>query len=705
MPSPRSSSKSVSLDRSLMRNIGIMAHIDAGKTTTSERILYYTGLIHKIGEVHDGTATMDWMVQEQERGITITSAAVTCEWNKHEITLIDTPGHVDFTVEVERTLRVLDGAVAVFDGVHGVEPQSETVWRQANHYKLPKIAYINKLDRIGADYYQSITSIEDRLNANAVAMQIPLGREGGFNGIIDLITNQVVYFGGEDGSVVKKESISKLSQSAQDNFVNQRSELIEFLAQFDDELLEMFVEERDISQQLLDRVVRAKTIDNTIIPVFCGSSLKNKGIQLLLDAIIKYLPSVLDLDDITVNKVDNKGKVIDRMSISLSTQGDFAGFVFKLSTDPYVGVLAYIRIYRGSLKVGDTVFCPRSKSNHRITKIVRMKSNNRTDITQALAGDIVALPQLKNISTGDTLCSSDDPVMFESLQSLKPVVSLAIESETSQDSAKLAKALERLKIEDPSFYVDEDPESGQILLKGMGELHLEVMVDRIKREFGINTNVGRPLVAYRESIQKSGQFDHLIDRDFTGSKQYAGVSAIIAPCDYNDQLIIDYSENQQLLQVLNIISDSTKQAIELGFKDGLAAGCLMGCPVIGVRITVTEIKYISEYCDDNVFRLASANLLRDALFKCSSVLLEPKMQLDLFVPQNYFSNVINDLQSRGAKIDNISHKNDLNLICAIVSLRLMFGYAKDLRSLSQGRGYYSMKFSNYAPKTSEVDKS
>ena len=689
-----------------MRNIGIMAHIDAGKTTTSERILYYTGLIHKIGEVHDGTATMDWMVQEQERGITITSAAVTCEWDDHEITMIDTPGHVDFTVEVERTLRVLDGAIAVFDGVHGVEPQSETVWRQADRYNLPRIAYINKLDRVGADYFASIASIKKRLGSEVLAMQLPIGSETSFNSIVDLVTNQVVYFTNDDGSVVKKEPVSKLSDTMICKVNKYRNELIENIAQYDDDLLEAYLEDdQTINVDHLKKVIRQKTLDKSLVCVFCGSSLKNIGIQLLLDAVVDYLPSPLDKMDVLVDKVSTKSKDTKKQPLNLKVtavshnKDNFAAFVFKVASDPYVGLLVYVRIYSGILEVGDNVYCPRTRSKQRITKMVRMRSNKRVDINKAQVGDIVALPQLKQISTGDSLCSYDFPVIFESLQSLKPVVTLAVECESTQDSSKLSKALQRLTAEDPSFQVVEDSESGQILLKGMGELHLEVMIDRIKREFGINTHVGRPQVAYRESITDIGQFNHEIDRDFTGSRQYAGLHATIEPCSYDSNFLLDFSDDTDFLQTWNIIPDNIKHSIKLGIQDGLVAGSLLGCQVIGVQITLTKVLYLKECSDGHVFRLAAANLLRDACRELKPKVLEPQMKLNVLIPENYLSKVMSDLQSRGAKIDNVVHNNDLHEISAVLPLRVMFGYAKNLRSLSQGRGYYSMKFENYAIKT------
>lgn len=727
-------------DAEPMRNVGIMAHIDAGKTTTTERILYYTGLIHKIGEVHDGAATMDWMVQEQERGITITSAAVTCRWLDHNITIIDTPGHVDFTVEVERSLRVLDGAVALFDGVHGVEPQSEAVWRQADRYGVPRLAFINKLDRAGADFFRSTESLRLRLHAPVLILQIPLGSEDNFAGVIDLITLEVVYFDGEDGSRVRRESLEILNGDADYGATYElaqkhREQLIDELTNHDDRLLELYFELGELSVEHLKKSIRRLTLSRDIVPVLCGSSLRNTGVQCLLDAVVDYLPAPGDLGVV-------RGMIPGDESRKLELRRDddeaFSALAFKVASDPFVGLLVYVRLYSGMLSVGEVMLNVRTGTKHRVQKMVRMRANKQEEITQARAGEIVVLPQLRGVATGDTLCRKSAMVTFESLDVMEPVVAVAIECERSEDGPKLAKALSRLCEEDPSFRSGEDPETGQLLIRGMGELHLEVMVDRLHREFRVNTNVGEPQVSYRESITQSGQLSYVLDREVGGRPQYVELSASFSPLLSDDSgggedsalaggseqeeqhtdsplsnsssretstasVVVKESESDSLID----LGDHLRGALRSGFTEGALAGPVMGCEVIGIRVCIENVRTGEDVSSEPMaFRLAAANLMRGALQKLAPVVLEPYMRLEVQVPEQYVSRIITDIQSRGSGvgggIEGMSHKGDLTVITAGVALRSMFGYARDLRSLSQGRAHYSMRFARYAPLQKEL---
>ena len=670
-----------------MRNVGIMAHIDAGKTTTTERILYYTGLIHKIGEVHDGAATMDWMVQEQERGITITSAAVTCQWRDHLITIIDTPGHVDFTVEVERSLRVLDGAVAIFDGVHGVEPQSEAVWRQADRYGVPRLAFINKLDRVGADFFKAVDSLVRELAAPCVVVQIPLRKREDFTAVIDLITMEVISFGGDDGSVVQRDPLSQLSSEEQSRALHHREILLDRLSQGDDELLEIYLERGELSADELRKSLRRQTLSLEVVPVLCGSSLRNKGVQLLLDAMIFYLPTPQDLP--TVKGMD-PGDESKPILVHRTLEERFTALAFKVASDPFVGMLVYIRIYSGVLQVGDMMLDVRTGSKHRVQKMVRMRANKQDEIRRAEAGEIVVLPQLKGVATGDTLCAPGRPVTFESLEIMEPVVAVAIECERSEDLAKLTKALQRLSDEDPSFHSEEDPETGQTLIKGMGELHLEVMVDRLAREFRVPTQVGEPQVSYRETISQSAALSHTLDREVGGVKQYVFLKAEISPGETSKAVEVSVDGRQEL-------GDHLKEALVRGFEEGALAGPLMGYEVMGVKVRVLEVRVPEEGSEPVACRLAAANLMREALQKLSPITLEPTMRLEVVAPEPYISRIITDMQSRGAKIENMGTKAEQSLVTSLVSLKAMFGYARDLRSLSQGRAQYSMHFHGYTP--------
>jgi len=672
-------------DLSLLRNIGIMAHIDAGKTTTTERILYYTGKIHKIGEVHEGTATTDYMVQEQERGITITAAAVTCFWKNHSINIIDTPGHVDFTIEVERSLRVLDGAVAVFDGVHGVEPQSETVWRQADKYKVPRIAFVNKLDRTGGDFQMSVDSIRERLGAVPVPLQIPIGIEDGFKGVIDLISLKALFWDKDDGSHFESRDIP---QDLMTEAELAREFMIESIAEVDDEVMELFLAGQSISDSLLKKAIRSATISFKFVPVLCGSAFKNKGVQPLLDAVIEYLPSPLDLPNAKGHDVSDQDKTIERKR---TPDERFSGIAFKILNDPFVGQLTFVRCYSGVLKVGETTLNPRIGKRERIQKILRMQANQREEVAEMRAGDIVAVVGLKQVATGDTLCDPDHPIAFEPLTVGEPVISVAIEPKSTADSDKLKKALERLENEDPSFKVTEDNETGQTLIKGMGELHLEIIVDRLKREFKVEANVGAPQVAYREAITSSGKFEEVVDREIGSIKQFAGVTVHVEPSDDQGGLVFINKLAKDRLPV-HLIGP-----IQTGLKEGMFAGPIAGFEVIGIKCTLLDVKYDRLLSEETAFRLASANLLRHAARSLAPQLMEPSMEIEVSVPESYLSGVINDLNGRKAKVKNIALRGKLQVIEADAPLSAMFGYSTDLRSITQGRANYSMKFARYEP--------
>ena len=691
-PSSAAAKKPPSDAASLMRNVGIMAHIDAGKTTTTERILYYTGLIHRIGEVHDGAATMDWMVQEQERGITITSAAVTCQWNEHLITIIDTPGHVDFTVEVERSLRVLDGAVALFDGVHGVEPQSEAVWRQADRYKVPRLAFINKLDRQGADFFRGVKSIIQELGASVAVVQLPLFREEKLVGVIDLLSLEAVYFDGDDGSVVVRKPITVLSDQEQTAALQQRDELIDALTHYDDELLERYLACGELEGDEIGRSLRQQTLSLRLVPVLCGSSLRNTGVQLLLDAMVDYLPAPGELGALKGMNPRDESQTI---TVERCAEEPFSALAFKVASDAFVGMLVYIRIYSGVLQLGDTVVNVRTGSRHRVQKIVRMRANKQDEIRRGLAGEIVVLPQLKGVATGDTLCLPRRLVTFESLEVLEPVVAVALECERSEDLPKLAKALQRLSDEDPSFRTEEDPDTGQTLIKGMGELHLEVMVDRLDREFRVPTQVGEPQVSYRETISKSGTLSYTLDREVGGRKQYISLRAEVFPRK-DDQPSLSLEGEQ--CSAFQQLAEHLKLALGEGFREGALAGALMGFEVIGVGVRVVEVQGMEDTAEPMAYRLAAANLMRRALQDLQPVMLEPTMRLEVVAPEKYLSGIITDIQSRGAQVDGIGARKgggEVVSVTATAPLKAMFGYARSLRSLSQGRAHYSMRFHRY----------
>lgn len=712
------------------RNIGIMAHIDAGKTTTTERILYYTKLIHKLGEVHEGTATMDWMAQEQERGITITSAAVTCEWRDHSVTIIDTPGHVDFTLEVERSLRVLDGAVAVFDSVHGVEPQSEMVWKQADRYKVPRIAFMNKLDRMGASFQGAVSSLADKLSAVAVPIQYPLGLEQDFWGVVDLLTRQVITFEGDDGSEVSRcDDLSDLSNEDRTAIEQARQSLIDILTESDDDLLECYMSTSDVSAEELKRALRIQTLSLRVVPVLCGSALKNKGIQPLLDAVIDYLPAPHQMPPVVGFHPQHPDQSVE---LKRDSQEPFSAVVFKMSHDSFAGLLIYIRIYSGMIREGDTMYHPRSSQRIRVQNMATMRASDRLKISSAQAGDIVALVGMAGIKagiqTGDTLCMKSHQLLFESLHVAEPVMAVALECEHAADEPKLVKALDRLSLEDPSFRAAEDPETGQMLIKGMGELHLEIMTDRLWREFRVKTHMGHPQVAYRETIARGGVIQKVDSGTIGSSKFFGGMKLKISSydtecgdgalqiitnleeCEPGEDPVLDLLDQgehkneketrdlSELSCAYDALPDSIQQSVISGFTDGCLAGPILGYRVIGIRIELREVFYDKELSDTAGFRRLAAQLMTQAIRRCDPLLLEPTMKVQVYVPETYSSKILTDLKSRGAKVERVQTQcgEDCEIDC-IVSLKKVFGYAKHLRSLSQGRAQYSMHFHGYQP--------
>lgn len=667
-----------------IRNIGIMAHIDAGKTTTTERILYYTGKIHKIGEVHDGTATMDWMVQEQERGITICSAAVTCFWRDHTINVIDTPGHVDFTIEVERSLRVLDGAVAVFDGVHGVEPQSETVWRQADKYRVPRICFVNKMDRVGADFENSVNMIKERLGASPLKVQLPIGSEDAFRGVVDLVSMKALLWSEDDskGATFDEEEIPEdLREEAE----LAREELIESLSEVDDTLMEVWLEEGDLSVEQIKAGLRKATLELERVPVLCGSAFKNKGVQPLLDAVLDYLPAPSDLADVVGMSADDKESELTRRR---SADEPLSAIAFKVVSDPFVGLLTYVRIYSGKLQAGKVFLNARTGKRERVQKILHMQANQRSEINEQEAGHIVAIVGPKNLATGDTLCDPSQAIRFESVFFPEPVIFVAIEPKSSGESPKLMAALERLKTEDPTFAVREDAETGQTLIGGMGELHLDVMVDRLLREFKVGANVGAPQVAYREGIEGEAKGRELLDREFGQGRQFAEIGLSLEGLAGSDEI-------QFVDKAARILPNPYSKTVETGARQALLSGPIAGFPMIGVKITLERIKTMEGVTDETAVHVAASNAVRQALQEAKVRLLEPIMDLEVLVPEDYLSNVMNDLTGRRAKVGQIDSRHDMQVIVATAPLSEMFGYSTRLRSLSQGRGTYTMSYSQF----------
>ena len=669
---------------SKLRNIGIMAHIDAGKTTTTERILFYTGKIHKIGEVHDGSATMDWMEQEQERGITITAAATTCFWKDHAINIIDTPGHVDFTVEVERSLRVLDGAVAVFDGVHGVEPQSETVWRQADKYKVPRLGFINKLDRVGGNFEESVQSMRDRLAANPVPFQLPIGQEEAFTGVIDLVRMKaLIWDSSAQGQDFREEEVPA---DMLDDALLAREYLIESVSEFDDAVMEKYLEGQPLTEAEIKRSARIGCIAMKFVPVFCGSAFKNKGIQPLLDAVLDYLPSPLDVTHVVGTDVSDPTKVIERPR---TDSEPLTMLAFKIQTDPFVGQITYVRVYSGILKNGETVFNPRTGKRERISKILKMEANQRSEIPEIAAGDIAAVSGLKIVATGDTLCDAKDPMVLESLTVPEAVISIAIEPKSTVDAVKMTKALERFEVEDPTFHVSNNAETGQTLISGMGELHLEIIVDRMLREFKVGANIGKPQVNYREAISASAQMDKTFERETEKVHQFARVVVKVEPAPEVSGLQFESNIGKEK------INDEFLRAVKAGCEEAMQVGVIAAYAMTGIRVTLLDVTVDLERSDAMSFKIAASMATREAFRLASPILLEPTMKVEVLVPEDFLSNIIKDLNSRRARVNNVGLRGHLQEVEASAPLSGMFGYTTDLRSISQGRATYSMTFASY----------
>jgi len=678
------------------RNIGIMAHIDAGKTTTTERVLYYTGVSHKIGEVHDGAATMDWMEQEQERGITITSAATTCFWSgmdgqfdQHRINIIDTPGHVDFTIEVERSLRVLDGACAVFCAVGGVEPQSETVWRQADKYCVPRIAFVNKMDRAGADFLRVVRQLKERLGSNAVPLQLPIGAEENFEGVIDLLSMKALYWNEEDKGIscIKKA----IPESFLEEAMNKREELVEAAAEANDELMEVYLETSELTDAQLVEGLRIRTIQNELVLVLCGSAFKNKGVQAMLDAVISFLPSPRDVPAITGILDDNEESEASREA---DDKAPFSALAFKIATDPFVGTLTFFRVYSGVMKSGDTVYNPVKKRKERVGRIVQMHSNDREEVKVVYAGDIAAAIGLKDVTTGDTLCSPEEIITLERMVFPEPVISIAVEPRTKPDQEKMAVALGKLAQEDPSFKVHTDEESGQTIISGMGELHLEIIVDRLKREFSVGANVGAPQVAYRESIKLSVEQEGKFIRQSGGRGQYGHVWLKLEPIEGEDYVFVDET-------VGGSVPREFIAAVDKGIQEQMKSGVLAGYPMINVKVTLFDGSYHDVDSNEMSFKIAGSMAIREGALNAGPVLLEPIMDVEIVTPEDYMGHVVGDLNKRRGVIQGMDDSPSGKTIEATVPLAEMFGYATDLRSATQGRATYSMTFSTYTevPKT------
>jgi len=662
-----------------------MAHIDAGKTTTTERILFYTGRLHRIGEVHEGTATMDWMAQEQERGITITSAATTCFWKDIRINIIDTPGHVDFTAEVERSLRVLDGAVAVFDAVHGVEPQSETVWRQADKYGVPRICFINKIDKMGADFEHAIDTIRKRLNARPVAIQLPIGQEDKFKGVVDLMAMKAIIW--KDETMGAEYEIEEIPAELKKKAQAYHQILLETVVENDDqdELMHKYIEGEAIGEAELKAALRRATLKMKLFPVICGTAFKNKGVQPLLDAVIDYLPSPLDVPPV-VGKDPNTGKEVERPA---EDKAPFAALAFKIMADPFVGQLTFIRVYSGHLKQGDSVYISGRSRTERIGRLLKMHANKREDITEIYAGDICACVGLKNITTGDTICDENHPVILESIEFPAPVIAVAVEPKTKSDQEKMGIALGKLAQEDPTFKVNTDPDSGQTIIAGMGELHLEILVDRMMREFNVQANVGKPQVAYRETIRKQSQAEGKYIRQTGGSGQYGHVRIRLEPNEPGK----GYEFINEV--VGGVIPKEFIKPVDQGIKEAMEGGVLAGYEMVDVKATLYDGSYHDVDSNEMAFKIAGSMAFKEAARKASPVLLEPVMSVEVVVPEEYMGTIIGDLSSRRGRIEGIEHRAGSQVIKAMVPLAEMFGYATNMRSSTQGRATFSMHFSRY----------
>lgn len=681
-----------SLDK--IRNIGIAAHIDAGKTTFTERVLFYTGKKHKIGETHEGEADMDWMEQEKERGITITSAATTCFWKDHKINIIDTPGHVDFTVEVERSLRVLDGAMAVFDGSAGVEPQSETVWRQADKYKVPRICFVNKMDKMGADFYMSLDSIRERLNPKAIAIQLPIGADDDFRGIIDLIEEVAYEFKGTYGEQIEKIEIPENMKAEVEKY---RHEITERTAECDDVLAEKYLNNIAITIEELKAGIRKAVIANEIYPVMCGAALKNIGVQLALDAVNEYLPSPLDLVDIEAVDIKNKE---NKIIVKADDNALFVGLAFKIASDPFVGKLCFVRIYSGVLKSGSYIINASTGQKERVGRLVRMHANHREEIKEVYSGDIAAIVGLKNITTGHTLCDESRPLLLESIIFPEPVIKIAVEPKTKADQEKMGIALNRLAEEDPTFRIETDEETNQTLISGMGELHLDVLVDRMKREFKVEANVGKPQVAYRETIKNMAEAEGRYIKQSGGRGQYGHCWLRIEPYQPSVE-VKDNTKKKENFEFVNKIKGGAipKEyipAIKKGVAEAMQQGVLAGYPMVDIKIEVYDGSYHEVDSSEIAFKMAGILAFKDACKKANPILLEPIMKIEAITPEEYMGNIVGDLNSKRGQIDQMTDRGKTKVILAKVPLAEMFGYATTLRSMSQGRANYTMEFLHYA---------
>ncbi len=668
------------IDLSKVRNIGIAAHIDAGKTTTTERILFYTGKKHKIGETHEGSATMDWMEQERERGITITSAATTCFWNDCLINIIDTPGHVDFTVEVERSMRVLDGAVSVFCAVGGVEPQSETVWRQADKYHVPRVAFVNKMDRVGADFMAVVDQMKNRLGAKAIPIQLPIGVEDTFKGMVDLIKMKAVIY---DDTLGTEYHIAEIPPQLKDDAEIARMEMIEALADHDDELMSLYLEGKEVPNELITKVLRSATIKMEIFPVMCGSAFKNKGVQPLLDAIVDYLPSPLDMPPVTGVDPDD---VTKEKSFKTDVNEPFAALAFKVMVDPFVGRIVFCRIYSGSIENGVTVYNSDTRRRERVGRILRMHADKREDIDSAQAGLIVAIPGLKMVRTGDTLCDEKNPILLENLTFPDPVISLSVEPMSKADQIKLAKGLEALAEEDPTFKVSLNEETGQTLISGMGELHLDIIVDRLRREFNVEVKVGAPQVAYKETIRKPARAEGKFVRQSGGKGQYGDVVLEIEPLEGG----VGFEWEDKI--VGGAVPKEYVPAAQKGVEDALNNGILGGYPVIGIKCSIVDGSYHEVDSSEMAFRVAGSMAIKECLKKADPVLMEPMMRVEVVVPEEYMGDVIGDISSRRGRVSEMDVRANARIVKAFVPLAEMFGYATDLRSRTSGRGSFTMTF-------------
>jgi len=678
-------SRTVALER--IRNIGIMAHIDAGKTTTTERILYYTGVNYKIGEVHDGAATMDWMQQEQERGITITSAATTCDWREHRINIIDTPGHVDFTIEVERSLRVLDGAIAVFCGVGGVEPQSETVWRQADKYRVPRIAFVNKMDRMGADFQNATTMIAERLGARPLPLQLPIGAEDSFAGVVDLIEEKALFWDDESlGAEMRREEIpAELADEA----AAARETLIETAADFDDELMTRYLEGEAVDADQVRAAIRRGTLELKVVPVFCGSAFKNKGVQPLLDAVVDFLPSPLDVPPVEGELPPSSKQAGEVVSRKADDDEPFAALIFKIMADRHAGQLTYLRVYSGQCKSGEGLVIGSTGKKQRVGRFLRMHANKRQEIDEVFAGDIVAAVGLKDVVTGETLCSPKSPIILESLDFPDPVISIAIEPKTTADLDKLAQSLDRLAVEDPSFKVTTDPETGQLIISGMGELHLEIITDRLLREFSVDANVGRPQVAYKETISKAVTVEGRYIKQTGGSGDYGVVKLVIEP-----------GERGSGFEFVNAIKGGAIPgefipSIERGCAESVQSGALAGYPAVDIKVTLVDGQFHDTDSSERSFKIAASMGMSEGLRDGGPVLLEPIMKVEVVTPEEFRGAIQGDLNSRRGQITGIEMRANAQVIQADVPMSEMFGYVSSVRSMTQGRASYTMQFSHY----------